>query len=170
MTMGRATFLVIVALAVAALLHGGRPAEARRGPRGVRIECSSLGDRYTYCKTHAIGTVRLERQLSKSSCRQYDTWGSDGDGSGVWVRNGCRGVFVVQGGGGGGGHHGGRPGTVTCTSKDYSYAHCDVPVWGRSVWVQRQLSDKRCVQGNNWGVDWSGIWVDRGCNAVFAIR
>ena len=170
--MGARTFLVAAATLVA-LLAGADAAEAKRG-QGVRVECSSLGDRYSYCKTHAIGTVRLERQLSKTPCRQYDTWGSDGDGSGVWVKNGCRGVFVVVRGGGGGGwndhHGGGRPGTVTCTSKDYSYAHCDVPVWGRNVWVQRQLSDKRCVQGNNWGVDWSGIWVDRGCNAVFAIR
>lgn len=163
--------LGLTILALLGMLPVGRFAEAKRGFRGVRVECSSVGDRYEYCRTHAIGRVRLERQLSKTPCREYATWGSDGDGSGVWVRNGCRGVFVVERGGGGGGHHGGGQGlTVTCTSKDYSYAHCDVPVWGRNVWVQRQLSDKRCVQGNNWGVDWKGIWVDRGCNAVFAIR
>lgn len=163
--------LGLTILALLGMLPVGRFAEAKRGFRGVRVECSSVGDRYEYCRTHAIGRVRLERQLSKTPCREYATWGSDGDGSGVWVRNGCRGVFVVERGGGGGGHHGGGQGlTVTCTSKDYSYAHCDVPVWGRNVWVQRQLSDTRCVQGNNWGVDWKGIWVDRGCNAVFAIR
>ena len=79
--MGARTFLVAAA-ALIALLAGADAAEAKRG-QGVRIECSSLGDRYSYCKTHAIGTVRLERQLSKTPCRQYDTWGSDGDGSGV---------------------------------------------------------------------------------------
>lgn len=165
------TILALAGAVALAGLAGGRLAEAKRRPSGVRIECSSRGDRYEYCRTFAIGSVRLERQLSKTPCREYQTWGADGDGSGVWVRNGCRGVFVVQPGGGHG-HHGGGGGvtSVTCTSKDYSYAHCDVPMWGRSVWVQRQLSDKRCVQGNNWGVDWRGIWVDRGCNAVFAIR
>lgn len=170
--MRRRTLLGLTIVALLALLPVGRVAEAKRKVPGARVECNSLGDRYEYCRTHAIGTVRLERQLSKTSCRQFETWGSDGDGSGVWVRNGCRGVFVVErGGGGGNGNHGGGAGrTLTCTSKDYSYAHCDVPVWGRDVRVQRQLSDKRCVQGNNWGVDWKGIWVDRGCNAVFAIR
>ena len=168
--MRRRNLLGLAILVLLALLPFGRSAEAKRKLPGVRVECSSLSDRYEYCRTNAIGRVRLERQLSKTRCREYETWGSDGDGSGVWVRNGCRGVFVVERGGGGGGHHGGPGVTLTCTSKDYSYAHCDVPVWGRNVWVQRQLSDKRCVQGNNWGVDWKGIWVDRGCNAVFAIR
>jgi hypothetical protein len=170
-TMPMRTILASILLTMLAMLPGDRVAEAKRRPSGGRIECSSLADRYEYCKTFAIGRVRLERQLSKTPCRQYQTWGSDGDGSGVWVRNGCRGVFVVDRGGGPGP---GRPGggqtrSITCTSKDYSYAHCDVAIWGRRVWVQRQLSDKRCVQGNNWGVDWSGIWVDRGCNAVFGI-
>lgn len=169
--MRKPTILALTTVVLLAVLPGDRIAAAKRRLPGVRIECSSVKDRYSYCRTFAIGNVRLERQLSKTRCREYDTWGSDGDGSGVWVKDGCRGVFVVERGGGGHGRPGGGPGlTVTCTSKDYSYAHCDVPVWGRSVWVQRQLSDKRCVQGNNWGVDWSGIWVDRGCNAVFAIR
>lgn len=161
----------LLGLAAAALLLTGTEAALakRRGPSAVRIECSSLRDRYSYCRTFAIGNVRLERQLSKTRCRQYDTWGSAGDGSGIWVKDGCRGVFVVDRGGGRD-HHGGRGVTITCTSRDYSYAHCDVPTWGRRVYIQRQLSDKRCVQGDNWGVDWGGIWVDRGCNAEFAVR
>jgi hypothetical protein len=157
-------------IAMALLLCAGWRADAqakRRAPSGVRIECSSQQDRYTYCRTFAIGDVRLAQQLSKTRCREFDTWGSDGDGSGVWVKNGCRGVFIVS--------RGGRPGpsparTITCTSKDYSYAHCDVSTWGRTVYVKRQLSDKRCIQGNNWGTDWRGIWVDRGCNAEFGIN
>lgn len=168
--MGRGSIARTAIVALLVLLVGVSAAEARRRPSGLRIECNSLGDRYAYCRTHAIGRVRLERQLSKTRCREYETWGSDGDGSGVWVRNGCRGVFVVQPAGPRPGQHGGGVRSVTCTSRDYAYAHCDVPVWGRSVWVQRQLSDKRCVQGDNWGVDWRGIWVDRGCNAIFAVR
>ena len=157
----------ILTLSMLAALAHAPVAQARRKPPAVRVECSSLKDRYEYCRTHAIGTVRLERQLSKTACRQYQTWGSDGDGSGVWVRNGCRGVFVVERGGGSGGD---GESTITCTSKDYRYAHCDVSVWGRHVAVKRQISDTRCVHGKNWGTDWRGIWVDRGCNAVFSIR
>lgn len=152
--------------AAAAVLHGGT-AEAQRKLPGVRVECSSLKDRPVYCRTHAIGRVRLEKQLSKTRCRENVNWGSDGDGSGVWVKDGCRGVFVVE--------RGGRPGpgpgkTITCTSKNYGYTHCNVSTWGREVRVERQISSTRCVQGDNWGVDWRGIWVDRGCNAVFAVR
>jgi hypothetical protein len=38
------------------------------------------------------------------------------------------------------------------------------------VRLQRQLSDTRCIRGDNWGVDRSGIWVDRGCSAEFVIE
>ncbi|MEW6270430.1 MAG: DUF3011 domain-containing protein [Thermodesulfobacteriota bacterium] len=155
-----AVLLVLVAPA-----HG----VARRWPPAVRIECSSLKDRYNYCRTHTVGRVRLERQLSKSACRQYQTWGSDGDGSGVWVRDGCRGVFVVDRGSWSGGNQRPRRRTITCTSRDYGYAHCAVSTWGRDVWLARQLSRERCVRGDNWGVDWRGIWVDRGCNAEFVV-
>jgi hypothetical protein len=140
---------------------------AARRPWAVRVECSSLSGRYSYCPTYAIGSVRLERQLSKARCRQFETWGSSGDGSGIWVRNGCRATFIVSRGGVLG--PGPRPRTITCTSRDYGYARCDVPTWGRQVYVKRQLSNTRWVQGRNWGADWGGIWVDRGCNAEFAI-
>lgn len=165
--MAKKPFLAtLLALSMIALVSGGA-AEARHGPGGPRVECSSLKGRYSWCPTYAIGRVQLERQLSKTRCREYDTWGSSGDGSGVWVKDGCRGVFVVV--------RGGRPGpgparTITCTSNDYGYNHCDVPTWGRRVYVKRQISKSRCIQGNNWGTDWRGIWVDRGCNAVFAIE
>ena len=159
---------ILAIVTLLATLTGAPVVEARRKPPAVRIECSSLEDHYEYCRTYAIGTVRLERQLSKTACRQDQTWGSDGDGSGIWVRSGCRGIFVVERGGGG--SHGGRESTITCTSKDYGYAHCDVTVWGRYVRVKRQISDTRCVQGKNWGTDWRGIWVDRGCNAIFAVE
>ena len=156
---------LLTVLACALLLPA--PGHAKRRLPGVRIECSSERDRYQYCRTHAVGTVRLERQLSKSRCKQWDTWGSDGDGSGIWVKNGCRAVFIVE--------RGTRPGpgpakTLTCTSSSYAYEHCDVSTWGRRVYVQRQISKTRCVRGENWGVDWRGIWVDRGCNAQFAVR
>ncbi|HZR82802.1 MAG TPA: DUF3011 domain-containing protein [Candidatus Binatia bacterium] len=160
------TFL-LVAMAIALLLQP-LPAAARRGRPPGAIECSSQHGSYEYCRTFRIGRVELVDQLSKAPCRLYDTWGVDGDGGGIWVRDGCRAIFVVTRAGGG--RHGGRhhePRSVNCTSRDYSYNHCDIPMWGRRVSIRRQLSRQTCRRGDNWGVDWSGIWVDRGCSAIF---
>ncbi|HEY8514079.1 MAG TPA: DUF3011 domain-containing protein [Candidatus Binatia bacterium] len=161
---------LLAAAAVLALLASATvDGEARVWPPAVRIECSSLKGKHAYCRTHTVGRVRLERQLSKAPCRQYQTWGSDGDGSGVWVRDGCRGVFVVDRGSWSGRDQPDRGKRITCTSRDYGYAHCPVSTWGHKVHLVRQLSRERCVRGDNWGVDWRGIWVDRGCNAEFVV-
>jgi hypothetical protein len=50
------------------------------------ITCESESGRQAYCRTYTTRRVELRRQLSKASCREYDTWGATGDGSGVWVR------------------------------------------------------------------------------------
>jgi len=69
----------------------------RHGRGGQRtITCESKKGRYSYCQTDTVGRVRIERQLSDSPCRQYYTWGADGDGRGVWVADGCRAVFVLN--------------------------------------------------------------------------
>lgn len=128
------------------------------------IRCESKKDRYNYCRTGTRGRVRLDRQLSDAPCRRYYTWGEDGDGSGVWVSDGCRAVFIVEGYRPPDG--GGR--TITCQSKGFEYNHCGVK--GRKrVSLERQISSTRCKRGDNWGVDNRGIWVDRGCGAVFRI-
>jgi hypothetical protein len=54
---------------------------------------------------------------------------------------------------------------VECRSQNYSFQRCPVP-W-RDARMVRQLSDTRCVRGMNWGMDRSGIWVDRGCGGRF---
>jgi hypothetical protein len=139
-------------------------------PNDQTIQCSSDKGRYQYCRTFAVGEVRLIRQLSTAPCRRYKSWGADGDGSGIWVSNGCRGVFEVR-------QRGGpwfppthdRPRSITCKSPDFSYNRCATSTWGRRITVARQLSRTRCVRGNNWGIDYSGIWVNAGCSAVFAI-
>jgi hypothetical protein len=119
----------------------------------------------------------MERQLSGTPCIPYDTWGADADGGGVWVFNGCRAVFVVGGGwgpppgpgwrpppaGGGGGH------TVTCESEGFQYNHCPLGR-RRHVRLTKNLSDTRCIRGDNWDVDHRGIWVDRGCAGRFVVE
>jgi hypothetical protein len=135
------------------------------------VRCESQNDRYAYCPTYTNGRVQLQQQLSNARCRQYETWGTDNDGSGIWVRNGCRAVFVVSGGGWGGGGWGGGGGrTITCKSEGFRYNRCPVYQGRGRVSLSRQLSDASCVRGSSWGVDRDGIWVNNGCAAEFTIR
>jgi len=135
------------------------------------ITCESHKGRSAYCRTGVRGPVRLQRQLGGTRCVQYDNWGSDPDGGGVWVWDGCRAVFSVGGAWGppGGGWRpppGGGGETVICKSNNFQYNHCPVGR-RRSVRVERNLSWTRCIRGDNWDVDRRGIWVDRGCAARF---
>ena len=144
------------------------------------VRCESQSDRYAYCPTYTSGRVRLQRQLSNAPCRQYETWGTEGDGSGIWVRNGCRAIFSVGRGGGGEGWGGGGGGwggggsgggrSITCRSEHFDYNRCPVYHQGRRVRLIRQLSDASCVRGSSWGLDREGIWVNNGCAAEFTIR
>jgi len=61
------------------------------------VTCESQGGRAEYCPTGRRGDVRLDRQLSDAPCREYETWGTDRDGGGIWVDRGCRAVFSVEG-------------------------------------------------------------------------
>ena len=134
------------------------------------VRCESENNRYAYCPTYTYGRVRLQEKLSDAPCRQYETWGTDGDGSGIWVRNGCRAIFSVGSGGGGGWGGGGGGGTITCKSERFRYNRCPVYTGGRRVRLSRQLSDASCVRGSSWGVDRDGIWVNNGCAAEFTIQ
>lgn len=59
--------------------------------------------------------------------------------------------------------------TVYCESGDMKRHWCSEGI-GRNVRLIRQRSEARCVEGRTWGVDKSGIWVDRGCRADFEVR
>jgi hypothetical protein len=61
------------------------------------VTCESREGRSEYCPTGRRGNVRLDRQLSDAPCREYETWGTDRDGGGIWVDRGCRAVFSVEG-------------------------------------------------------------------------
>jgi hypothetical protein len=54
---------------------------------------------------------------------------------------------------------------IECESRNYAYTRCDVP-W-RDARLVRQISETRCVRGQNWGIDRRGLWVDRGCGGRF---
>lgn len=144
--------------------------------QGKRITCESRGDQYSYCPTNVRGRIRLDNQLSSAPCRQYDSWGADGDGSGVWVSNGCRAVFIVEprrlerSYGEGRKDRGGRE-TITCESQNGRQAYCRTNSYGR-VRLERQLGDAPCREYDTWGTDsdGGGIWVSGGCRAEFSIE
>jgi hypothetical protein len=40
----------------------------------------------------------------------------------------------------------------------------------RDIQLNRQISGSACIEGQTWGTDNRGIWVDRGCRAEFRVR
>ena len=59
--------------------------------------------------------------------------------------------------------------SVTCESNDGNRRYCGNYNYNQ-VSLERQISGSPCVQGQTWGVDREGLWVDRGCRAVFTAR
>ena len=57
---------------------------------------------------------------------------------------------------------------VTCASDDGRRHYCAVNT-SRGVQMVKQRSGSPCIQGQTWGYDRRGIWVDRGCRAEFAL-
>lgn len=145
--------------------------------QGQIVTCSSDNGRRNYCRTNGdISRITLSRQLSGSSCVRDSTWGVDGRG--LWVDRGCRAEFAIGGRGnwqnsGEGnwqeGHSQAR--TITCSSDDGGKNYCSIGgADPNNVVMTRQISDSRCSQGDTWGVDRRGLWVDRGCRAEFQVN
>jgi Protein of unknown function (DUF3011) len=132
------------------------------------VKCESNDGHRNYCGQYNSNQVRLERQISGSACVEGKSWGVDGRG--LWVDRGCRAYFTVRDnrrGGGNWNNSGGRD-SVTCESNDGHRKYCGRYGYNQ-VRLDRQISGSPCVQGQSWGVDGSGLWVDRGCRAIFAI-
>jgi hypothetical protein len=126
------------------------------------VTCESKDSRYIECATGFRGDARLQRQLSSTRCTEGSTWGSR-PGQ-IWVRNGCRGVFVEDdrytpppvGAGV----------TVTCESRDGRYRECRTPI-AATARLSQTLSSTPCVEGRSWGRVAGAIWVNNGCRARF---
>ena len=145
------------------------------------ITCESGGGTQ-FCPADTRGGVQLTRQLSKAGCYEGKTWGYDRNG--IWVTRGCRARFETEdfrpeyyGGGYGDREYrpredhrrGGPPRTITCESHEPNDNYCRAPLRHAQVEIVRQLSKKPCNFGETWGWDGGGIWVTRGCRAVFSI-
>lgn len=127
------------------------------------ITCESNNGGRKYCGSANPGQVTLQQQLSQASCVQGDSWGVDNQG--LWVDRGCRATFNV-GYYDGGGNNGG---TITCESNDGNRKYCGNVGMRSKVSLQRQLSNASCMRNESWGVDSQGLWVDRGCRAIFTV-
>ena len=144
---------------------GGRPGPPPPPPPTI-VTCSSNDMRRNWCDIGGRRDVRLQRQISGSACVQGSTWGVDRRG--LWVDRGCRADFAF-GGGGFGPPPPPRTQIVTCSSNDGRRNWCDIGN-RRDVRLSRQISGSPCVQGQTWGIDNRGLWVDRGCRADFTVR
>ena len=128
-------------------------------PGGV-VRCESTDKRSRTCTTPWRGPARVSRQLSDTRCDEGRNWNSREGQVTVW--GGCRAEFV-QGWGGG------QSGTVRCESENNRVANCRTPWRGRSQLV-RQLSDRRCVEGQNWSSSNGQVNVWSGCRGEFSSR
>jgi Protein of unknown function (DUF3011) len=146
-----------------AFRQGGPPPP----PSSQTINCSSNDGRRNWCDIGRARDARLVRQISGSACIRDNTWGVDGRG--LWVDRGCRADFAIIGGGYGPPPGPPPPQIVTCSSNDGRRNWCDTG--GRTdIRLNRQISGSPCIQGDTWGIDRRGLWVDRGCRAEFRVR
>ncbi len=58
--------------------------------------------------------------------------------------------------------------SVKCESNDGNRQYCG-NFNSDQVRLERQISGSPCTDGQTWGVDRNGLWVDRGCRAIFTI-
>jgi hypothetical protein len=168
------TWLILL-LGIQCLSTGASRAWAQSGitqQNGRQVTCASDDGRRHLCRVDTSRGVQMTNQRSGSPCVQGQTWGYSR--SGIWVDRGCRADFYLGTGfrPGGPGPGPGGPGygaTITCSSNNGKRNYCPANT-SRGVQLTNQRSGSPCVQGQTWGYDGRGIWVDRGCRADFVTR
>lgn len=128
---------------------------------GEIVRCESNGGR-RQCRIDGPASIRIERQLSRSACLEGETWGHTRDT--IWVDRGCRADFDVRS------RHeetSQQRETLLCESNG-PRRFCAADTFGH-VELIRQLSKRACIEGETWGSNGRGIWVDGGCRAEFAL-
>jgi hypothetical protein len=171
----RESIWLVLLLAIQGACCGPSRAWAQSGitaQNGRNVTCASDDGRRHLCRVDTSRGVQMTNQRSGSACIQGQTWGYDRQG--IWVDRGCRADFFLGSGGPGGGPGNGpgrppSPGSaITCSSNDGRRNYCPVNT-GRGVQLVTQRSGSPCIQGQTWGYDGRGIWVDRGCRADFRV-
>ena len=151
--------------------EGGGGSQGYAGSENLpkRVTCESQNDRRVECAMDTRGGVHVVRQLSKTRCIEGQNWGLSKHA--VWVEGGCRAEFELQGGGSSQSHSSEEilPKRVTCESRDNRRVECAMDTRG-AVRVARQLSDTKCLEGQNWGLSKHAVWVEGGCRAEFELE
>ena len=132
------------------------------------VKCNSDDGRRHYCDIDTSRGVRLSRQISGTACIEGSTWGYDRRG--VWVDRGCRATFVARAGQDdyrGNDRRAYNQELVRCNSDDERRHYCSIDTRG-GVRLVNQLSGTPCTEGETWGFDDRGVWVDHGCRADFS--
>lgn len=64
-----------------------------------------------------------------------------------------------------------QPYPVHCYSQDYRPNRCALGGQVANVVLMQQISNNKgpCIQGQTWGWDYNGIWVQNGCRGAFAV-
>ncbi len=152
---------------------GRRPGSSDEGnlptATGETFTCESRDGRRRYCAADLRGrSVAVVRNISREPCAEGSNFGVDRRG--VWVDGGCRAEFRIIENATDSDRQ--RPEfdaqarTVRCESKDFRRASCRIGTVSR-VELGRQTSNARCIQGQTWGTDRDGVWVDQGCAGDF---
>lgn len=164
---------LILLLGIECLCPGSSRAWAQSGitqQNGRQVTCASDDMKRHLCRVDTSRGVQMINQRSGSPCIQGQTWGYSR--SGIWVDRGCRADFYLGTGYRPGGPGPGGPGygvTITCSSNNGKRNYCPANT-SRGVQLTNQRSGSPCIQGQTWGYDGRGIWVDRGCRADFVTR
>jgi hypothetical protein len=58
--------------------------------------------------------------------------------------------------------------TFKCEANNDNRKYCGTYRHGE-VRMQQQISGSPCIEGQTWGVDRQGLWVERGCRAIFVV-
>jgi len=59
---------------------------------------------------------------------------------------------------------------LTCESRNYQQEFCPTGVNIARAWLLVQRSQSPCIQGQTWGYQSNGIWVNQGCEADFGFQ
>jgi len=59
--------------------------------------------------------------------------------------------------------------TIKCEANNDNRKYCGSYRPDQRITLQQQISGSPCIEGQTWGVDRQGLWVERGCRAIFAI-
>ena len=59
---------------------------------------------------------------------------------------------------------------ITCDSRNYQQQFCPTGVSIARAWMVVQRSRSPCIEGQTWGYQSNGIWVNQGCEADFGFQ